>query len=65
MVLDVLPLLTRPDFSSFGLSLGVFGAEFIAVKVEEVSLDLDTDLEWTLLGVWDDLWGISCPIMFM
>ena len=44
-MLDVLPLLTRDDFSSFGLSLGVFGAEFIAVNVDEVNLDLDTDLE--------------------
>ena len=48
---------TREDFiSSLAVSLGVFGAELMAVSVEEVSLDLDTDLEWTLLEAVEDLW---------
>ena len=41
----MLPLLTNVDLSSLGFSLGVFGAELMAVKVDDVSLDLDTDLE--------------------
>ena len=59
---------TKEDFiSSLVVSLGVFGAELMAVSVEEVSLDLDTDLEWTLLEAVEDLWdsGKICPIMFM
>ena len=64
----MLPLRTREDdFSSFGISLGVFGAELMAVSVEEVRRDRDTDLEWTLLEAWEDLWdsGRIWPIMFM
>ena len=41
----MLPLLTNADFSSFGLSRGVFGAEFTTVRLDAVSLDLETDRE--------------------
>ena len=41
----MLPLLDIDDLSSLVFSRGVLGAELTAVKVDEVSLDLDTDLE--------------------
>jgi len=43
--LDVLPLLTSADFSSLGLRRGVFGAEFTTVRLDAVSLDLETERE--------------------